>query len=242
MDNSRIAHEIFAGAGCTNHNMMGKKLSFFLCFQNTKIQIILIMYPQCTQYAKRYTTYVHQNKMVRYGNKVKQKIEFESIATSSKKMKKFTEKLNTAVLGSPTPTPTQQTPQENTSGTSTISPWGLRGERDRFQQVLDVHTKIETAMLSSKLIENNDKKIYSVSLFIFMQRFINRIPLANKLSLHDQLFVTLCGIPISTLHDMFWGWIHILSAQFNFLIHWPDRDMTFILTNLDDGIVYNEDD
>lgn len=79
--------------------------------------------------------------------------------------------------------------------------------------------------------------IYSVSLFIFMQRFINRIPLANKLSFQDQLFVTLvklwlgmlfeyladqCGIPISTLHDMFWRWIHILSAQLNFLIHWPE--------------------
>ncbi|KAL3868339.1 hypothetical protein ACJMK2_041156 [Sinanodonta woodiana] len=66
--------------------------------------------PSVFEYAKRYTTYVHQNKMVRFGNKVKQKIEFESIATSSKKVKKSPEKLNTAVLDSPTPT--QQTPQQ----------------------------------------------------------------------------------------------------------------------------------
>lgn len=136
------------------------------------------------------------NKMVCYANKVQQKIEFESIATSSKKVKESTEKLNTAVLC--TPTPTQETPQKNTCGTSPISPWGfpdslsnsmkicsqsltwtvmqqpltpsagektytemciLRGERDRFQQqVQDVHTKIETAKLSSRLIDNNDIK------------------------------------------------------------------------------------
>ncbi|KAL3887951.1 hypothetical protein ACJMK2_000336 [Sinanodonta woodiana] len=65
----------------------------------------LITYPDNPQYlsiVKRYTTYVQQNKMARYENKVKHKIEFESIATSSKKVKKSTEKLNTAVLCSPT--------------------------------------------------------------------------------------------------------------------------------------------
>ncbi|KAL3891894.1 hypothetical protein ACJMK2_004136 [Sinanodonta woodiana] len=132
--------------GCENHNMMGMKLSFFTFPKHVERQKMFVSttnrqtrrkamgtnltlnpdhsdyVPSVFEYAKRYTTYVQQNKMVRYGNKVKQIIEFESIATSSKKVKKSTEKLNTAVLGSPTPT--QQTPQKNTSGTSTISPWG----------------------------------------------------------------------------------------------------------------------
>ncbi|KAL3872772.1 hypothetical protein ACJMK2_035973 [Sinanodonta woodiana] len=66
--------------------------------------------PSVFEYAKRYTSYVQQNKMVRYEcHKIDRKIEFESIATSSKKVKESTEKLNTAVLVSTTPT--QQTPQ-----------------------------------------------------------------------------------------------------------------------------------
>ncbi|KAL3887003.1 hypothetical protein ACJMK2_026959 [Sinanodonta woodiana] len=90
--------------GCTNHNMMGKKFHFFYVSKtHGKTEICLSEDPDHSDYvpsvfetAKRYTTYVQQKKMVRYGNK---------------KAKKSTEKLNTAVLGSPTPT--QQTPKKN---------------------------------------------------------------------------------------------------------------------------------
>ena len=78
------------------------------------------MYPHCSSLAKDIQHMYSKSKMVRYENKVQQKIEFESIAISSKKVKESTEKLNTAVLGSQTPT--QETPHKNTCGTSPISP------------------------------------------------------------------------------------------------------------------------
>ena len=178
------------------------------------------------------------NKMVCYANKVQQKIEFESIATSSKKVKESTEKLNTAVLGSPTPT--QETPQKNICGASPISPWGFPDSLSNSMKICSqslTWTVMQQQLAPSageKAIQkcafweesetdfNNKCKIYTpklkqrcfhqdwlkimiksqyvftgvkwdtfLSLFIFMQTFISRIPQANKLSLQDQLFVTL---------------------------------------------------
>ncbi|KAL3887022.1 hypothetical protein ACJMK2_026978 [Sinanodonta woodiana] len=87
--------------GRTNHNMMGKKFHFFTFPKHMERQKYedpdhSDYVPSVFETAKRYTTYVQQKKMVRYGNK---------------KAKKSTEKLNTAVIGSPTPT--QQTPKKN---------------------------------------------------------------------------------------------------------------------------------
>ncbi|XP_071121934.1 uncharacterized protein [Mytilus edulis] len=125
----------------------------------------------------------------------------------------------------------------------------LRSERDRLIQENDkLSSQITTLRLSSSIIEKNDVKsnFYTglkwdvfLSVFTFLQTFMTRTPLASKLALRDQFFVTLvklkldmpfeyiadqCGIPSSTLHDMFWRWIDLMSTKLDFLIHWPDRE------------------
>ncbi|XP_063414252.1 uncharacterized protein LOC134696404 [Mytilus trossulus] len=125
----------------------------------------------------------------------------------------------------------------------------LRSERDRLIQENDkLSSQITTLRLSSSITENNDVKsnFYTglkwdvfLSVFTFLQTFMTRTPLASKLALRDQFFVTLvklkldmpfeyiadqCGIPSSTLHDMFWRWIDLMSTKLDFLIHWPDRE------------------
>lgn len=125
----------------------------------------------------------------------------------------------------------------------------LRSERDAVKlRNNELVCIIDQTKLSSNLIENNKEKakFYTglkwdtfLSIFTFLQTFMSRTPLANKIPLRDQFFVTLvklrldmpyeyladhCGIPTSTFHDMFWRWINLMSNKLDFLINMPHRE------------------
>ncbi|XP_076089911.1 uncharacterized protein LOC143061933 [Mytilus galloprovincialis] len=116
--------------------------------------------------------------------------------------------------------------------------WLTALKRDKPDGTPWVPTK-HSVICSEHFITGNTFGVFFLSIFTFLQTFMSRTPLVSKLALRDQFFVTLvklkldmpfeyiadqCGIPSSTLHDMFWRWIDLMSAKLDFLIHWPDRE------------------
>jgi len=82
-------------------------------------------------------------------------------------------------------------------------------------------------------------RMMCLTIFTFLSQFMIRTSLSDKYPLRYQLFITLfkvrldlpfefialqCGQAQSTVNDVFWRWINLMTAQLRFIVHLPDHE------------------
>ena len=112
----------------------------------------------------------------------------------------------------------------------------------------DILEQLQQTRLSATAVAYNKSKCkfytgvsYDVfmTIFTFLSQFMIRTSLSDKFPLRDQLFITLvklhldlpfefitlqCGQAQSTVNDVFWRWINLMTAKLRFLVHLPDHE------------------
>ena len=125
----------------------------------------------------------------------------------------------------------------------------LRKEKEYLTKTNnDIFEQLQKTRLSATAVDYNKSKCkfytgvsYDVfmTIFTFLSQFMIRNSLSDKFPLRDQLFITLvklrldlpfefialqCGQAQSTVNDVFWRWINLMTAKLRFLVHFPDRE------------------